>query len=387
MPSVAFHNIRLLTWFNFFTDFRPYAAIAILYFAQVTGSFALGLSIFALKSIFASVFEVPTGILSDRLGRKKTLIAGSLSGFLAILAYAMGEFYLILAIGALLEGVAISFFSGNNEALLYDSLKSEGKSDQYADFLGKTSAMFQAALGISALLGGFIADVSFRWVFAVSVLPQFICLMLSLFFIEPPKHYEKIDTNIFSHLKEALKGFMASAKLRDLSLSSIISYGIGETMHQFVPAFFALLWPTWALGIPRMFSHLFGALSFHFAGGVIRRFKATRVLLTCSFMNRVVNGLAYGLPTIFSPLLVASTSLTFGLFKVGENSLMQKEFTDHQRATMGSLNSLFGNLFFAVFAFLFGMVADQLGPARSLFIGEMLLISVLPIYWKLFRAK
>ena len=72
---------------------------------------------------------------------------------------------------------------------------------------------------------------------------------------------------------------------------------------------------------------------------------------------------------------------------VSESSLMQKEFNDEQRATMGSLNSLFGNIFFAIFAFFFGMVADGLGPGKTLLIGEILMVIIIPIYWKLYKAE
>ncbi len=385
--SISKHNVRLLKWFNFLSDFRPYAAIAIIYFKQVTGSYALGLSIYSIIAISTSIFEVPTGILSDKLGRKNTIVTGAFTMLLGIIFYAFWQSYLGLAIGAILEGISMSFFSGNNEALLYDSLKSEQKEDKYAEFLGKTSAMFQLGLAISVFFGGFIAEWSLQYVFIISIIPQLIALMVSYFFIEPKKHYKKIETNIFSHLKGAMHGFIKNWKLRDLSLSSIISRGIGETLHKFVPAFFAVLWPTWALGIPRTLTYFFGFLSFHFSGKVIKRFGAIKTMLNCSIFNRITSFIAYGIPTLISPILVAIPSLTFGLFMVSESSLMQKEFNDEQRATMGSLNSLFGNIFFAIFAFFFGMVADGFGPGKTLLIGEILMIIIIPIYWKLFKAE
>jgi len=51
-------NITLLKWYNFFYEFRPYGAIAILYFTQITGSFALGLAVFSIASIAAA--GIPT---------------------------------------------------------------------------------------------------------------------------------------------------------------------------------------------------------------------------------------------------------------------------------------------------------------------------------------
>lgn len=111
-------NVRLLAWFNFFTDFRPYAPIAILYFAQVSGSYALGMSVFSAVMLAQSLFEVPTGVFSDLIGRKKTIVCGALAGVLSLVCYATGGTYIVLLAGAAFEGLARAFYSGNNDALL-----------------------------------------------------------------------------------------------------------------------------------------------------------------------------------------------------------------------------------------------------------------------------
>jgi len=64
-------NIRLFYLFNFFVDFKFYAPIAIIYFAKVSGSYALGMSIFSATMLAAALFEVPTGIFSDYIGGKR----------------------------------------------------------------------------------------------------------------------------------------------------------------------------------------------------------------------------------------------------------------------------------------------------------------------------
>lgn len=153
----AHKNIKVLKWFNFFTDFKLYAPLAIIYFARVSGSFALGMAIFSIAMVSSALFEIPTGIFSDRIGRRKTVILGAMSAVLYSIFYAIGQSFLILAIGAIFEGLSRSFYSGNNEALLYDSLAEAKNEQHYDEYLGKTSAMFQLALAISAILGGFIA--------------------------------------------------------------------------------------------------------------------------------------------------------------------------------------------------------------------------------------
>lgn len=145
-------NVRLLTWFNFFSDFRPYNPVAILYFAHVTGSFATGLAVFSVQSISASVFEIPTGVWSDMMGRRKTMISGAFFGLLSLIFYALGGSFVVLACGAVMAGLAESLFSGNNNALLYDSLAQDKKESRYGEISGKVNSMFQLALGNSVLL-------------------------------------------------------------------------------------------------------------------------------------------------------------------------------------------------------------------------------------------
>ena len=48
--------------------------MAILYFAHVTGSYVLGMSIFSVAYVSSAIFEVPTGIVSDLVGRKNNYL-------------------------------------------------------------------------------------------------------------------------------------------------------------------------------------------------------------------------------------------------------------------------------------------------------------------------
>ncbi len=114
-------NLRILRQFNFLFGFSLFSPLAVIYYAQVSGSYTLGTSIFGLITLSTAVFEVPTGVLSDRIGRKQIIIFGSITRVIAYMAYALGFSYLWLVIGALFEGLAHALFSGNNDAFLYDT--------------------------------------------------------------------------------------------------------------------------------------------------------------------------------------------------------------------------------------------------------------------------
>lgn len=377
-------NIQLFQWHEFFVNFVLWAPLAIIYFSKVTGSYALGLSIFSVVQITAALFELPTGILSDFVGRRKTMIFGAISYVFAFVLYAIGQFYWVLVLGAILEGLARSFYSGNNEALLYDSLKEENKTEELASVMGKIGSMSQWGLAVSGLLGGFVASWSLSFVMWLAVVPQIICLVLA-WMIQDGGKVKNDNGNIYAHLKESVNNFLKNERLRLLSLSDILGFGMGESMYLFRAAFVASIWPVWAIGIAQVLSNIGAAISFRFAGEWIKKYKAIVWLLVGGIYSRVIYLFALIIPTTLSPALMASTSLFFGVGIVAKSSLLQVEFSDKQRATMGSLNSFAGSIFFALFAFCLGLLADLSTPRTAMIVVTFLQFITVWIQWRLFK--
>lgn len=344
-------NIKLLSWFFFFLDFKLYSAVLILYFSQVTGSFALGMSIYSIIFLSQAIFEVPTGIFSDLVGRKMTFVLGMLCSITAVLSYGFANGYWILMLGGILEGASRSFFSGTDEATLHDSLKEVNKDDEFLHHQGRISSMDQLGLGLSAALGGVIAYfTSYKLIILLTLIPQSLALITCLKFLEP-KVFTRNESNVFSHLGEALSEFKRNRKLRYLSLSDVYRFAIGESVFLFRPAFYALFWPVWAIGLAGTVSYLVASIGFYFAGPLAKRFTAFKLLVGEVVLNRVINFTSLLIPTIASPAIMTMTAIPYGPSHVALRTLMQKEFTDKQRATMGSLNSLLGNITFAAFSF------------------------------------
>ena len=377
-------NIKLLSIFNFLIGFNLFWPIAIIYFSKISGSFTLGASILGLIMLSSTVFEVPTGILSDLVGRKYTIILGTWARVLAFLFYAIGQSYWILVVGALFEGLSRAFYSGNNDAFLYDTLADSNKEEDYHEYQGKVSSTEQLAMGISAIMGGIIANFSFSFLMWFSLLPQIAMLLVS-FKLTDPKPRKKIDTNIYAHIKESLELFVNNKKLRLLSTASILSYSISELKWEFGSAFIATLWPVWAIGIARSLSSFGASISFFFSGKLIRKFKEINILLFDQIYGKIISLISLGLPTVFSPILMTTPSLLYGVGSVAEKTLMQREFSSHQRATMGSLNSFGGSLGFAIMSLLLGGLADALGPAKAMFILTLISLPVIYLYWLIFR--
>lgn len=400
----------MLAWFNFCLDFRLYGPIIIVYFAHVSGSYTLGGAVFAVTNVVSAVCDVPAGVYSDRVGRKKTIVLGAIFSTLAIVLYALGGGFGVLALGAVAEGLSRALYSGNNEALLYGLLAEQSLTEQYHTYAGKLSAMFQAALSISGLLGSFVVAYSLALTLWLSVVPQIVSLFLALRLtggdgatprskhddkdrdaVSPPHPSgEGVDSPPFafgSHLLASLRAFIDNPRLRLLVLGNILGYGLGEASYQFQAAFYATLVPLPVASAAKVLSNVGATASFYFSGRVINKLKAVMALLLGDVYGAGASLVALLIPTAVSPFLMASTSLWFGIGTTATASLMQQEFTDDQRATMSSLSSFAGSLFFALAVLVVGALADHLGVEKALLLVQVALLPVIWFHFRLYRQR
>lgn len=379
-------NLKLLAAFHFFTDLDFLAPVGAIYFAHVTGSFALGMSVISWMMIFSALFEVPTGIFSDRIGRKNTIICGTVSSLLSAVSLALGTSYWHLFSSALFAGLSRAFQSGNTEAFIYETLQESKQEKSYHHFLGKLSSVFQFALILSALSGSIIAARSFRVLLWINVLPRIVMLIISMFFTEPAIQSRK-STNIFIHLSTAVRLFRTNTKLRYLAFTTTTQFAVGESAYVFRSVFVRMIWPLWAVGFSNVVSHLGAAISYFFSGKIIDRYGEKRVLVFEVYFNRLVNLTALIFPTPVSPALMGLSSLTYGAGDVARKHVSQQEFGPGERATMASLIALSQNIAFAVVSFALGLFADAAGPVRALIVAHIVLLVPVWFYKRIFQVK
>ncbi len=378
-------NIKILTWQGFLAGFSLWAPIAAIYFSKVSGSYALGLSIFSIAMVSSAVFEIPTGVFSDLIGRKYTTVLGGFFYMLGGIFYALGFNYWWLVAGAIFDGLGKAFYSGNNNALLYDSLNKSNRREELEKFMGFIGGAEQWALGIAGLFGGILAArYSFKLVMWLSAIPLFLCFFTSWWLVEVEN---KIigEGNIYLHLKNAFKNFFSNKKLRLLSLNDVIGFGLSESAFQFRSVFVASIWPLWAIGVAQMLSNIGAAIGFGLSGKILKKYKAINILVFRNIYGKIVNIGSLVFPTVLSPALMTSTSIFYGPGQVAKQSLFQKEFSDKQRATMESLNSLFKSVFFGIAAVGLGFLADKFGPRIALIWSHTLGIITIFILLKLYK--
>jgi len=142
----------------------------------------------AFAWILTAALEVPTGVIADRWGRKASIATGTVLYALAmflILTPALSPTFLL---GYALWNGSIAFVSGADSALLYDSLKADGREAEAAKFTGRFTAIQLGSQGIAALAGSALATVDITLCFSISGILAFAATILVLTLREPPRH-------------------------------------------------------------------------------------------------------------------------------------------------------------------------------------------------------
>ena len=75
--------------------------------------------------------EVPSGMLADLVGRKRTLALSGLFGTLSALAMAFSQDFFGVCLSMAFQALMYNLCSGTQEALTYDSLKAVGQEGSY----------------------------------------------------------------------------------------------------------------------------------------------------------------------------------------------------------------------------------------------------------------
>jgi MFS family permease len=148
-----------------------------------------------LQAVFALVIlcgEVPSGLLSDLWGRKKTLLLGSTLKAISFSLLPLWSSYEGFLFFHLTMGIALSLISGGDVALLYDSyLAAGGEKSEGTAVLGNAKLAAQIGTTVSALVGGAVVILSYGHLLWANAILSWIPVFLVRCLTEPPASVER----------------------------------------------------------------------------------------------------------------------------------------------------------------------------------------------------
>ena len=225
IPDLVTKNIRLLYGFSFFDPFMIVIPVWVPYLATQ----GIGMRQFMeLQAVFALVIlcgEVPSGLLSDLWGRKKTLLLGSTLKAVSFSLLPLWSSYEGFLFYHLTMGIALSMISGGDVALLYDAhLAAGGERSRGTAVLGNMQLAGQTGTAVSALLGGAIVTLSYGHLLWANAILSWIPMLLVLGVTEPPRALAR-GKKRFEGLKEVLSTTLVRDGATRLVFLNLVALG------------------------------------------------------------------------------------------------------------------------------------------------------------------
>ena len=381
-------NLKLLRYQFFFWGWLPENVILVLYFNQVLDSYALAGLVFMFRYWAISLFEIPTGIFSDKIGRRYTLILSGLCYLLVkvfyILAFWMAPLIMLL-LASVFYGVAESLSSGTNEAVVYENVAKLKKKD-FPNYYGKIKACHTLGIGISALFGGMISSiVSMYAVMWLSLFGTLAHIYFSWCLTEVG--FTPSSRKVFSQFWVSLCSIWKDRSLKSLFVAELLSHSGDRGQGDMMPAYLGALIPYWVMGLWRFAGRGINFFSFWF----VKRFFKLWGLKRCYIYSIITGPVSILVGLIFNniltPFIFLGDYIFHGIGYIAKAQIKQDRFTNTQRATMESVFSMADNVCAGIAVFIIGIIAQETNVIIAILSALVFKFAAFPFYFRVLKSE
>ena len=329
-------------------------------------------SVYHIVSLFC---EVPSGMAADLLGRRKTLLSGGVLTVTCnlLMAFAPNLFTICLAMG--LNALAMTMFSGTFTALVYDSLKTEGREDEYIQVSANSSqiSMLANAIGsLASLLKRFLGFAGFYLLSAAfeGVSTAALALMEEPIVTKAQANREKhplrtLPEQFRQLVRDSLHVLhtcpMAGKLIASSALISVPSYLTKMFLQQ---RLVELGWPTELLFLPLLLGGL-ACVAGTEVGRRVRCRSMRRLYSACALLCGVGTLLVGAAPAWGGILGMMLVQGVLEVYLLHESQKLNDAIPSDQRATLISVDSMAYSLLMIPASPLVGAVGDAFGQAGA----------------------
>lgn len=356
----------------------------------------------AFFSLGTLLFEVPTGVVADTMGRRMSYLIGTGTLFASTLVYLILWHYKspfpLWCLASLFLGLGFTFFSGAVEAWLVDALHHTGFTGNLEDVFSKGQISSGAAMLLGSISGGYIAetfDLGAPYLFRIGAL--LVSFIIATIYMKDlgfsPRKMKSATKEMKAIFSASLDNGIKIPSVRWAMLTSPFIMGVGfYGFYAAQPLLLELYHDEKAYGVAGLAAALI-AVSQIIGGSIVpwlRRIFSRRshVMAVCIVMGSG-SMVALGLTEDFwtAVALIGLWAMSFAAFSPVQQAYINNCLASDQRATILSFNGLVGSAGGVAFQPALGKVADFYSYSTSYAIAGVLQIGALPFVWLAGRAN
>lgn len=321
----------------------------------------------AFYSIAIVIFEIPSGYVADVIGRRKTLVFGSILGTLGFFVYATTSGFYGFLVAEIILGIGQSFVSGADSAIMYDSLKAVGRQNEYVKYEGRNFTLGNYAEALAGILGGTLAAINMRYPFIIQTGIAFMAVPASFMLIEPIRSEIRKKPGLKDIVDVVWFATVKNAKLRyNLLFSSILGTATLTMAWIYQLYLNDIGFSAYAIGATHTVLNLIVGTTTLFAYKIEARLKPkmtiwlTSIIITGSY---VISGFV---ESAWILVILGVFYFSRGIATPVLKDYINRITTDDVRATVLSIRSLIIRAFFAIMAPFVGFLSDNYSRSFSM---------------------
>jgi len=387
--------------YGFLKNLRFYKPFILLFFLEQGFSYLHIGILFSLREIFKIIFEIPTGVLADKYGRKLTMVAVFISYIASFLIFYFFPYFAAYVLAMFFFGMGEALRSGTHKLIIFKYLDINGISKKKVEYYGHTRSWSKRGSALSALFAGAIVfySGSYKTIFLFTIIPYVVELFLMLSY---PDELNKPDVK--EKENKTLKDFflfLKNAKAREGLLTSSLFDGFFKSLVDYLQPVlrtFAISLPIFVslqsdqrtavvIGIVYFLLYIMTSYASQNAYKVKHYFKNSRKGMNITYIMGVVavalSGIGYKFGIEIVPVLM------FILYHMLQNSrrplavsYIGDNIPDVSMATGLSVESQMKTFFIIIISPIMGLLADNFGVAFA-FMGISILMAAAYIFAKI----
>jgi MFS family permease len=381
-------NIKRLTLINILWNAQFHLVVYTLFLLAKGFSTQQFFLIESAYYLIALVLEIPTGIFSDRISRKWSLIIASILGIPIIPIIIFSDSFLVVLVAMSIGGIGAALTSGTDTAILYDTLKAVERENEFTEIAGKIGWYSSLSMALAGIIGGVLAqyDMSYAW-WAYFVAGDLA--LIAMFTLTEPPFYRTTqkEESYLQHLGASWKmSTTGSAGYYVFYAATIwFFFSIGFWLWQ--PYLELSAVPIAWFGLIYAFQNVIGG----FMGKQAHRLEkstGTRFALLIIPLGLVA---VFLLESQFTSLLgfafIFIQSIFSGPFHPLLGDYINKRIPSSKRATVLSIKNMVNSLLFMVLAPLIGRFIDLYSLTTAFLLMGVILLIVSLVFFSAYQKQ